>query len=252
MSGARESSMKLNPKGQKWRKWLRRFARWGSNGLITTFLGFILTGLLAAAFAKQLDNWAKQREVDAANRTRAVDAVKEISDLLYERRVRSVMYASALEHSGQEAEVAPARRSYDDAFARWNTKLQSNMLRVREISGGLGSEERSPIEIQFRDYLGPRLNEANWCVYSAYLASISVARTDSKSNAEQTLKACMTADGSKVSIGQLHDVINECGYAFVNALYTSIQATNASRANAKKIANSMASKCKIGPGDKPI
>jgi hypothetical protein len=158
LSDAGESSMQINPKGRKWRKWLRRFARWGNNGFITTFLGFVLTGLLAAAFAKQLDNWAKQREVDAANRTRAVDAVKEISDLLYERRVRSVIYASALENGAREADVTPAKRAYEDAFARWNTKLQSNMLRVREISGGIGSEERSLIEIQFINYLGPLLN----------------------------------------------------------------------------------------------
>jgi hypothetical protein len=154
-------------------KWMRRLTRWSANPLALAVLGFVLTGILGAIFTHKLDSNAKRREEEAASRMRAFGAVREISDLLYERRVRSVMYASTLEHGAREAEVTPAKKAYEDAFARWNAKLQSNTFEIREITGNIGRRERSPLEEQFLKYLQPLLNETNACVYGAYVASAS-------------------------------------------------------------------------------
>lgn len=228
-------------------KWVRRLIRWSTNPLALAVLGFLLTGILGTYFTHILNSGAKQREQETASRARAFEAVREISDLLYERRVRSVMYASALEHGARATEVTAAKKAYEDAFARWNTKLQSNTFRIREMTGNVGHQERSPIEGMFLTYLQPLLNGANNCIYSAFLASVSDSG-EGAANAKKTLEGCGT---DPVKIDRIHDAISKCGYVFVNALYTSIQPSDELRAKAEQIAAGMARACRLtGVGPK--
>lgn len=229
-------------------KWIPCLAGWSTNPAAVAVLGFALTGILGTYFVHQLDDYAKQREEETASRRRAFEAVRDISELFYERRVRSVMYASALEHGAREAEVTPAKKAYEDVFTRWNAKLQSNTFQIREITGNVGSQKRSSLEEQFLQYLQPLLDETNRCVYRAYLASVSDGYNGAK-NAEKILTECSPAKQVPgrlpVSIDRLHAAISECGYVFVNALYTSIHLSTDLRAKAEQIADRMAHACAV-------
>jgi hypothetical protein len=104
----------------------------------------MLTGIGGAGFTWWLNSLSNMREAEraeraktaeyeAAGRSRAVEAVREITDLINERRTRAVLIAYAVHRQSSQAEIEARKLAYDDVYVRWNTKSQSISLRIREI-----------------------------------------------------------------------------------------------------------------------
>jgi hypothetical protein len=112
--------------------------------LVITIVGFMLTGIVGAGFTWWLHSLSSEREIErtqrerrvdfeAASRARAIEAVREVTDLINERRTRAILVASAIYRQSSQAETETRKWSYDDVYVRWNTKAQSISLRIREI-----------------------------------------------------------------------------------------------------------------------
>ena len=117
--------------------------RFFSHPLTITVVGFVLTGVIGAVFTWWLNSLSTEREIergdrvriaqlDAAAHTRAVEAVKELTDLINERRTRAVLVASSIYRGAAITEAEARKTAYDDVYVRWNTKLPSVSLRIRE------------------------------------------------------------------------------------------------------------------------
>ena len=122
----------------------------------------VLTPLLIVWLAYVVDDTVRDAELI---RQRAEDeriqaetrqtAVREFSTFIYERRSRSALLLSALLRHAQDPvaesrqEVVERKRQYDEAYFRWNSHHQANLLLVRQI---LGSSEYSDLEafVEFR------------------------------------------------------------------------------------------------------
>ena len=101
--------------------------------LVITIVGFILTGVIGAGFTWKLNSLSTASEIEAARRARAVEAVREVTDLINERRTRAMLVAFAIHRQSPGTEVEARKSAYDDVYVRWNTKAQSISLRIREI-----------------------------------------------------------------------------------------------------------------------
>jgi hypothetical protein len=110
----------------------QHFAEASRHPLVLTLVGFILTGILGAGLTWKLNSIANGREAERAAQARAAEAVREITDLINERRTRAILVAYAISRSSG-AEVQARKASYDDVYVRWNTKTQSIALRIREM-----------------------------------------------------------------------------------------------------------------------
>lgn len=112
--------------------------------MVVTVVGFILTGILGAVFTWKLNSIAtehedaraeqtKQAELLAATHDRAVEAVRQIIDLINERRTRAVLVAYSIRREASQKEVEDRKKAYDEIYVRWNTKSQSIDLQIREL-----------------------------------------------------------------------------------------------------------------------
>jgi hypothetical protein len=201
-------------------KWTERFATAARHPLAAVALGFVLTGILATGFSKWIDYRSQQREANSAAHARAVQSVKEITDLLYERRTRGVLLSSAIRRQARESETLARKSAYDDVYVRWNSTLLSNQFRMREISGSIYSEYEGYIDQK----LAPLLKSADKCLtdtFDAYLRStkpggIAPAAVPSSGPGAPDL-ANQQLDACKVEM--LHDAIERCSYELTGALY---------------------------------
>jgi hypothetical protein len=123
---------------------LKELAEASRHPLVITIIGFILTGIGGAGFTWWLNSLSNARDVqrvaevrraefEAAGRARDVEAVREVTDLINERRTRAMLVASAIHRRSSGAEIESRKAAYDDVYVRWNTKAQSISLRIREI-----------------------------------------------------------------------------------------------------------------------
>jgi hypothetical protein len=112
--------------------------------LLLTIVGFLLTGIIGAGFTWWLNSLSSARDTERLRRERvatseeatrehAVEAVREITDLINERRTRAMLVASAIYRQAEKSEVEQRKMAYDEVYVRWNTKAQSVALRIREI-----------------------------------------------------------------------------------------------------------------------
>ena len=100
-----------------------------------------MTGVIGAAFTWWLNTLSGARDVEVARRARAAEAVREITDLINERRTRAVLVAYAIHRKSSQTEVEARKTAYDDVYVRWNTKSQSISLRIRDISQQLAPSD---------------------------------------------------------------------------------------------------------------
>ena len=108
---------------------LARMARLGRTQLIMfAVLSAVINGMVTAAVGTMLAQ-------SYASYQRKNEAVQQISNLVYERRIRARMATSAIRRKSELDEIRHRKRAYDEAFVEWNTKIQNNIFRIRDISG---------------------------------------------------------------------------------------------------------------------
>lgn len=175
---------------------LARMAGLGRRHLIVfAILSAIVNGLVTAA----VGTWLAQ---SYASYQRKNEAVQRIADLVYERRIRARMAAVAIRRRAEPDEIRHRKRAYDEAFVNWNTKVQQNIFRIRDVSGEAGVTR---LETQFQDLLVPALAEIDRCLTKAY-------DVDIKGGGDPVgiLTACR--------MDELHQFVLDCGATFTNEL----------------------------------
>jgi hypothetical protein len=186
------------------------------------FITFLLTGVVATAFAKWLDNLSKAHEVELAAQQRAVDSVRNITDLIYERRTRGVLLSSSIKRNATLDEIKQRKQAYDDVFVRYNSTLQSNMFRIRDI---FHTADYTRFEVLLEERIQPLFVSQDRCLTSAYDSGISTNDAKRKS-ALDVLVDCNKGNPPSVSIGKIEQVLLDCSYAFTDALFHVVQSSD--------------------------
>jgi hypothetical protein len=186
------------------------------------FITFLLTGVVATSFAKWLDNLSKAHEVELAAQQRAVDSVRNITDLLYERRTRGVLLSSSIKRNASFDEIKERKHSYDDVFVRYNSTLQSNMFRIRDI---FHTADYTRFEAFLEERVQPLFVSQDRCLTSAYDSEVS--NDDAKRrSAVDVLVDCNKGNPPSVSVGKIEQVLLDCTYAFTDALFRVVQTSD--------------------------
>jgi len=129
-------------------------------------------------------------------------AIETIAHLVYERRTRAGMVASAIRRNADIEEVRHRKQAYDEAYVDWNKNVMLNLFAIREAAGDL---KFSALEPLFEDHLIARMADVNRCITKAYDARVL------DQDAKAVLEACRMAE--------LHQFVLDCGATFTNELY---------------------------------
>jgi len=135
-------------------------------------------------------------------------AVVEISHLVYERRTRAGMVASAIRRGAELDEIRFRKQAYDEAYVNWNKSMMPNLFAIRRASGDVNFSSFEPI---FEDHLVAAMADVDRCVTKAYDAR--VAQQDAKA----VLEDCKMAE--------LHQFVLDCGATFSNELFKMTEPT---------------------------
>jgi hypothetical protein len=188
-------------------------------------LAFFLTGIAATLFSKWLDELSKAHELEIAAQRRAIESVADVTNLLYERRMRASMLASAISRGADVTEIRDRKKLYDDVFVRYNATLQSNMFRIREIFHTsdytrFESLLEGPVHVLFA------MDDA--CLTASYDAAISKDAMTNKT-AKDTLSKCPSDAQVPLSIKTIHQTLLDCEYAYTDALYRIVRSSESSK-----------------------
>jgi hypothetical protein len=129
-------------------------------------------------------------------------AIETIAHLVYERRTRAGMVASAIRRNADLEEVRHRKQAYDEAYVDWNKNVMLNLFAIREAAGDL---KFSALEPLFEDHLIAAMADVDRCVTKAYDARIA------EQDAKAVLETCRMAE--------LHQFVLDCGATFSNELY---------------------------------
>jgi hypothetical protein len=181
---------------------LLRHARLTRRQLITFALASavingIITASVGAWLAQTYNTYQSRRQ-----------AIATIAHLVYERRTRAGMVASAIRRNAEVEEVRHRKQAYDEAYVDWNKNMMLNLFAIREAAGDLNVSSLEPV---FEDYLVSALADIDRCITKAYDARI--ANTDAKAILEQC------------RMPELHQYVLDCGATFTNELYKMTQLT---------------------------
>lgn len=175
---------------------LLRHARLSRRQLIVfAFASAILNGIITASVGA----WLAQTYASYQSRRQAIET---IAHLVYERRTRAGMVASAIRRNADIEEVRHRKQAYDEAYVDWNKNVMLNLFAIREAAGDL---KFSALEPLFEDHLIAAMADVDRCITKAY--DTRVANGDAK----VPLEACRMAD--------LHQFVLDCGATFANELY---------------------------------
>jgi hypothetical protein len=223
-------------------KSLNQLAEVARHPLVITIVGFMLTGIVGAGFSWWLNSLATARETerverartaefDAAGRVRAIDAVREITDLINERRTRAILVASAIYRRSSAAETEARKWAYDDVYVRWNTKSQSISLRIREIFKKLAPTEYEGYlhALTHQVALGRPLSDENRPQREGLLTLIDACITEgfdayrrdkfeNAASAENILNSC--------DVNTLNLKLIGCAYTMADSLYVIVNTLN--------------------------
>jgi hypothetical protein len=197
----------------------QRVAAFAQSPAGVAIVTFLLTGLAATFVSKWLDDMSKARELDLAAHERAVESVREITNLLYERRTRANMLSSAILRGANLDEIKDRKKSYDDVFVRYNATLQSNMFRIREI---FHTSDYTIFESILEGPVRKDFVMDDNCLTGSYDAALS-SDTATRGSAALLLSKCPVDGGVSMPISQVHATILDCEYAFTDALYRIVQ-----------------------------
>lgn len=175
---------------------LLRHARLSRRQLITFALASaVLNGIITASVGAWL---AQTYSAYQARR----HAIETIANLVYERRTRAGMVASAIRRNADVEEVRHRKQAYDEAYVEWNKNVMLNLFAIREAAGDLRFSALEPL---FEDHLIAAMADVDRCVTKAYDARVV------NGDAKAILEACRMTD--------LHQFVLDCGATFTNELY---------------------------------
>ncbi|OYW53934.1 MAG: hypothetical protein B7Y80_00385 [Hyphomicrobium sp. 32-62-53] len=129
-------------------------------------------------------------------------SIESLVHLVYERRTRAGMVASALRRGADIEEVKYRKRAYDEAYVDWNKSIMQNIFAIREVTG---EYFLSKLEGHFQDALVAAMADVDRCLTKAYDAR--VAEQDPKPILEQCRMPVM------------HQFVLDCGATFTNEIY---------------------------------
>lgn len=129
-------------------------------------------------------------------------SIESLVHLVYERRTRAGMVASALRRGADLDEVRFRKRAYDEAYVDWNKNIMQNIFAIREVTG---EHMMSNLEKYFEDGLVAAMSDVDRCLTKAYDARIANAEP------KPILDAC--------SMTLVHQFVLDCGATFTNELY---------------------------------
>lgn len=179
---------------------LLRYARLTRRQLITFALASAaINGIITASVGA----WLAQTYNTYQSRRQAIEA---IANLVYERRTRAGMVASAIRRDAELDEIRHRKQAYDEAYVDWNKSVMVNLFSIREAAGDLNVSSLEPV---FEDYLVAALADVDRCITKAYDARI--ANQDAKAVLEQC------------RMPELHQFTLDCGATFTNELYKMTQ-----------------------------
>lgn len=158
-------------------------------------LSAILNGLITASVGA----WLGQTYAKYQARRQSIESMVH---LVYERRTRAGMVASALKRGADIDEVRFRKRAYDEAYVTWNKNIMQDMFAIREITG---EHTQSTLEKHMEDGLVAAMSDVDRCLTKAY--DVRLANGDPKPLIEQC------------RMGDLQQFVLDCGATFTNELY---------------------------------
>jgi hypothetical protein len=153
------------------------------NGLVTASIG----AWLAQTYAR-----ATQRQ----------EAIKLMSNLIYERRTRAGMVVSSMRRLADTDELKHRKRLYDEVYVDWNKNVRLNLFVIREV---MGEKALSAFEQDFEELLIHPMSLIDNCLTKAY--DLKLGGQDPL----PVLEACQ--------MPMLHQLVLDCGATFTNEVY---------------------------------
>ncbi|MCW2248277.1 hypothetical protein M2352_003911 [Azospirillum fermentarium] len=99
--------------------------------IVVAFFGFLCTGILGALLTWWLNASNHIEDIAISTRNNAISSASNLSELFNERRARGTLVISSIMRAAPESEVVARKIAYDEAYIRWNTKIPSDILRIR-------------------------------------------------------------------------------------------------------------------------
>ena len=182
--------------------WLSKAEVFARHPLTVVVVGFLLTGIIGTLIAQSYAERQAQQERRLALVEDRKEAVQTLASFIYERRARAEMVASALRRSARNEEVLERKVLYDEVYVKWNTYLQSNLFKVRDI---LNEKQYSDFEQHIEFRLIPIYRDIDACLTKAF---------DQHMRGEDpspTMDSCDMKALLQLSL--------DCGYAITDELY---------------------------------
>jgi len=129
-------------------------------------------------------------------------SIESLVHLVYERRTRAGMVASALKRGADIDEVRYRKRAYDESYVDWNKNAMQNIFAIREVTG---ETMFSGLEKYYEDGLIAAMADVDRCLTKAY--DVRLANSDPKPELE------------RCKMPELHQFVLDCGATFTNELY---------------------------------
>lgn len=163
--------------------------------MIFALVSAVINGIITASVGA----WLGQTYAKYQARKQSVESLVH---LVYERRTRAGMVASALRRGAEIDEVKYRKRAYDEAYVDWNKSIMQNIFAIREVTG---EYFLSTLEGHFQDGLVAAMADVDRCLTKAY--DIRLAGEDPKPILEQC------------RMPALHQFVLDCGATFTNEIY---------------------------------
>ncbi len=163
-------------------------------------IGFaLLSAVLNGVITASVGAWLGQTYARYQSRRQSIESIVH---LVYERRARAGMVASALRRGADLDEVRFRKRAYDESYVEWNKNIMQNVFAIREVTG---EHMISSLEKQFEDGLVAAMADVDRCLTKAY--DVRIASGDPKPELD------------KCRMSELHQFVLDCGATFTNELY---------------------------------
>ena len=188
----------------------------GLTPLLIFVLGFTLNQSL-----RSRDEVLKKAEEARARSEQRQNAVQSISRSIYERRSRAELLASALRRNVTLEEIVERKKLYDEAYVRWNTNHQANLLLVRQLlEEKRYSEFEALLEFHLAANIFAPLDQCLTAAYDRRLGGVAGSATLEQCSARQLIQRAL-----------------DCAYAFTDELFklSGADATVSGRAVATQV-----------------
>ncbi len=163
--------------------------------ILFTLVSAVLNGLVTASIGA----WLAQTYARAQQRQ---EAVKLMSNLIYERRTRAGMVVSSMRRQADTEELRQRKRQYDEVYVDWNKNVRLNLFVIREV---MGEKALSAFEQDFEELLIHPMSLIDNCLTKAYDVKLS------GQDPLPLLEACQ--------MPMLHQLVLDCGATFTNEVY---------------------------------